>query len=56
MRSDSVCAQGSEDSGGVVQVNVRDVVSALKATSKEDFRDVVKPFPENTPSPPHPTR
>jgi kinesin family protein 4/21/27 len=45
-------SQGREvtECGGV-QVNKQDVVSVFKATSKEDFRDVVKLLPENTPLP-----
>ena len=33
------------------KVNKHDVVSVFKATTKEDFKDVVKLLPENTPLP-----
>ena len=44
-----------DDSGIVVlarfKVNKHDAVSVFKATTKEDFKDVVKLLPENTPLP-----
>jgi hypothetical protein len=45
-----------EDDGGIIvlarfKVNKHDVVSVFKATTKEDFKDVVKLLPENTPLP-----